>query len=498
MINSMIPTSESNAMPLCRILPRSTGLAFRKLPLFSASTLRQVESRALALLPPGTLMQRAGLAIGHLARAVQPHAKVIWVACGPGNNGGDGFEAAMHLANAGVKVFVSSVVAAQDMPPDAARAYQRARTFGVQFGSVPPSNYDLCIDAMFGIGRLRPIESHYAQWIERMNGGSSPVLAVDVPSGLNADTGVAGTVCVQADFTLSLLGLKPGLFTGDGRAACGEIWFDSLWESQQISPVAWLNPCPKLSERSHKSHKGSFGDVVVIGGAAGMYGASVLAASAALHCGAGRVYVATTQEAQCTYHPPLPELMFRHISEINYASQVIVAGCGGGTSIEWHLQKILLEAKKLVLDADALNAIACCTALQILLTARVADSTVLTPHPLEAARLLQVGTLDIQSNRLSAAQHMADRFRCTVVLKGSGSIVAAPDATPYINPTGNARLATAGTGDVLAGSIGARLAHGQASFDAACEAVFIHGQVADQWSHPTTLTAMGLARMLWC
>ena len=496
MINSMIPTSESNAIPLCRILPRSTGLAFRKLPLFSASTLRQVESRALALLPPGTLMQRAGLAIAHLARAIQPHAKVIWVACGPGNNGGDGFEAAMHLANAGIKVFASSAVEFQKLPPDAARAYQRALAADVQVCNAPPPNYHLCVDAIFGIGQLRPIESPYAEWIECMNGGRSPVLSVDVPSGLNADTGVAGRLCVQASMTLSLLGLKPGLFTGDGRTACGEIWFDSLGEPNRTLPSAWLNPSAKLSKRSHNTHKGSFGDVVVIGGAAGMYGASILAACAALHCGAGRVYVATTEAGQSTTYAPQPELMFRGIADIQYDSQVVVAGCGGGAAIEKHLPKILVNAKKLVLDADALNAVAGACTLQSLLSARETDSAVLTPHPLEAARLLQVDTSEIQSNRLAAAQCLADRFRCTVVLKGSGSIVAAPMATPHINPTGNAKLATAGTGDVLAGSIGARLAQGQTSFDAACEAVFIHGQVADQWDNATNLTAMELARKL--
>jgi hydroxyethylthiazole kinase-like uncharacterized protein yjeF len=223
-----------------------------------------------------------------------------------------------------------------------------------------------------------------------------------------------------------------------------------------------------------------------------MTGAALLAARAALHGGAGRVYVGLLAPTTTHLDSGQPELMFRDPLTLAIESMAVVAGCGGGDAIHTHLPRVLAQAKRLVLDADALNAIAQDATLQDLLAARAANTTVLTPHPLEAARLMNMGSKDIQSDRLNLAQTMADRFACTVVLKGSGTIITAPDKLARINTTGNARLATAGTGDVLAGLIGARLAAGSGAFSSACESVFLHGQVADAWDSNATMTAQDL------
>lgn len=476
------------AAPLC-------GLA---LPLFNTQATRALELHAAAALPAHSLMQRAGLALAQLTLAVAPHAKTVWIACGPGNNGGDGFEAAMHLQGWGKRTVVSCLDHNGKLPADAALSRTRALQAGVFISSHAPAQFDACIDALFGIGTLRPLEGEYAQWVDRMNHGAVPVIAADLPTGLHADTGVAAALHVQASHTLSLLTLKPGLFTANGRDACGEIWLNALGVALADAPAcANLNPAPPRAVRLHNSHKGSYGDVAIVGGDAGMAGAALLAGTAALHGGAGRVFVAGTGDA-----PPLsvdatqPELMFRPFSTLAINQMVVVAGCGGGEAMAQHLEAVLQQSARLVLDADALNVLAVEARFQALLQARPAGSTVLTPHPLEAARLLHTSTQAVQADRLAAAQTLAERFACTVVLKGSGSVIAATGRKPHINISGNARLATAGTGDVLAGLLGALLATQPHAFSAACAAVHWHGLRADQWPAALRLTASGLARAL--
>jgi hydroxyethylthiazole kinase-like uncharacterized protein yjeF len=335
-----------------------------------------------------------------------------------------------------------------------------------------------------------------------MNTASVPLIAADVPSGLNADTGVAAALCVRAHFTLSLLTLKPGLFTADGRQACGEIWFNDLGISSNAKPDAELIMPAASAERPHNTHKGSFGDVAVIGGAQGMTGAAILAASAALHGGAGRVFVGLLHADAPAWDASHPELMFRPPAQLALEKMAVVAGCGGADAISAYLEKTIQQAAQLVLDADALNQLTGNSSLHELLRLRGPDKTVLTPHPLEAARLLGCSTLQIQADRLLAAQSLADRFNATVVLKGSGTIVATPGQIPKINASGNGLLATGGTGDVLAGFIGAKLANGHPAFIAACEAVYRHGAVADQWKQiplalqSAALTASALSQSL--
>ena len=465
--------------------------------LHTAASTRALETGAAAGLPPHTLMQRAGLATARLALALAPHAQTWWIACGPGNNGGDGLEAALHLQQWGKTPLVTWLGTAETTPADARASYARAVAAGVQFVAEPPASCDAAIDALLGIGATRAPEGRLAQWITRLNTLDVPVLAVDLPSGLNADTGATPGLCVQASHTLSLLTLKPGLYTAQGRDHCGEIWFDTLAvDTSTTPPQARLNAAPAPQTRPHASHKGSYGDVAVIGGAPGMAGAALLAARAALHHGAGRVYVGLLDDSSPALDTTHAELMFRAPALLDPTALCVVAGCGGGETIRAQLPRLLSSAAQLVLDADALNAIAGDTQLQALLYARGARNrqTVLTPHPLEAARLLGSNTADIQRDRLGAAAQLVARYGVCVVLKGSGTVIAAPGQLPTLNPTGNARLASAGTGDVLAGLIGAGLAAGLETYEAACAAVWQHGWAADHWPPEQPLTAGALAQ----
>ncbi|WP_235531994.1 NAD(P)H-hydrate dehydratase [Pelomonas sp. Root1237] len=422
------------------------------LPLFDVAASRRIEARALAHSPD--LMERAGLAVAKLALALRRGAGPVWVVCGPGNNGGDGHVAARRLAEVGVPTHVS-----HDAP---------------QYPS-------LVIDALLGLGLNRAPSPELLAPIVAMGNCGAPVLAVDLPSGLLADTGqLAGEHAVRADHTLTLLTLKPGLFTGEGRAHAGRIWFDELGIAPDEPPTANLLGLGAALHRSPTSHKGSHGQVLVVGGAPGMQGAARLAARAALACGAGRVYLdllglGPAEVADSGWL----ELMRGRLTELPQAVGVI--GCGAGDAITPHLPSLLQTLPRLVIDADALNAIAADTTLQSLVRTRPAGSTLLTPHPLEAARLLNRGTTAIQADRLVAAQELALQLGCTVVLKGSGSVITSPAERPALCASGGPALATAGSGDVLAGWLGGLWAQ-QPSATAhaiACTGVDAHGRAGE-------------------
>lgn len=494
----------------------------RPQPLFDIASMRRMEIAASRNLPSHTLMQRAGLAVARLALALAPHARTVWVACGPGNNGGDGLEAAMHLQHWGLNPVVTWLGNEALMPPDARAALGQAREAGVTFADAPPAGLtanDLCIDALLGIGAVRAPEGRMVEWLAALNASPAPILAVDVPSGLNADTGCIDTNLIATNdhltmkmghfqpekTTLTLLGCKPGLFTAQGRDAAGTVWFDNLGVTAPSEmPCAQINTAPALTHRAHASHKGSHGDVAVVGGEGlhqrgmGMTGAALLAASAALHGGAGRVLVSLLDGGALALDPGLPALMFRTFEALNLPALTVVCGCGGGDAVREVLPQVLSQSPRLVLDADALNAIAADATLRRLLRERQArgHATVLTPHPLEAARLLGCDAPSVQADRLAAAKQLAHEFQCVAVLKGSGSIVAAPGEIAALNLTGNGLLGTAGTGDVLAGLIGARLAGRSDAFKAACAAVYAHGAVADDWPREQALTASLLTQRL--
>jgi ADP-dependent NAD(P)H-hydrate dehydratase / NAD(P)H-hydrate epimerase len=467
-----------------------------------------------------SLMERAGLAVARLAMAIAPHAQRVHVFAGPGNNGGDGLVAARHLHQLGKGVTVVLLADANKQPPDASVALRNAQAAGVQVRSVMgTAPFDLAIDALLGLGVTRAPTGALAHAIGVMNASGAPVLAVDLPSGLCADTGIGfGDAVVHATATLCLLTLKPGCFTGHGRDRAGQVWLDTLGyqlgnDDGQAStaPTAWLTGQPSLLPRPHASHKGSFGDVAVVGGAPGMVGAAWLAARAALAAGAGRVYCSLLNDLSdnhtALFDPQQPELMGRTAwwlsAHATLRSCTVVCGCGGGEAVRAALPPLLSNAGRLVLDADALNAIATDTSLQNLLRQRAVKGlpTVLTPHPLEAARLLQCDTAQVQNNRLRAGQSLADQYKLSVVLKGSGTVVATSGELPRINSTGNAALASAGTGDVLAGCLAGWWAQSPQSpvSDVASAAVWWHGRAADQWlaaGHQGPLRASDLVQRL--
>lgn len=469
-------------------------------PLYDATGARALEAWGATSLPAHRLMQRAGLGVARLALAVAPNVRRIWVAAGPGNNGGDGFEAAWQLHRRGLHVSVGCVGDAARLPRDAAMSLARAVAAGVpiEAATQPPADLgpdDLVIDALLGRGLSRPAEGALATLIDLLARCAAPTLAVDLPSGLPGDTGALanGAPCVQARWTLALLGLPAGLFTAEGRDHGGDIWWDDLGvplpTDGSIPPVAWLEGGRSVARhrppRRHAQHKGSFGDVWIVAGAEHMGGAAVLAARAALRAGAGRVYVAPLATPHGLADALHPEVMLGDLETLPNArlqAATVVAGCGGGAAIAAVLPRLLEQAGRLVLDADGLNAVAADPLLRAALARR--HHTVLTPHPLEAARLLTTPTAAVQADRLQAARRLADETLATVVLKGSGPIVAVPQQPPSLLPVGNAALATPGSGDVLAGWLGGLWSqwphHDDAAAQAARYAVWQHGWTAEQ------------------
>lgn len=460
-------------------------------PLHDAEASRAVEHAALALHAPHVLMERAGLAVARLALAIAPHARRVRILAGPGNNGGDGLVAARHLHAAGKAVRVTLVADPARLPADAAQALAQAAAAGVAIAAdgFDDPEADLVIDALLGIGARRAPEGRMAAAIAAINAGSGPVLAVDLPSGLHPDTGaVLGDAAVRASATLALLTIKPGCWTGHGRDKAGEVWFDTLGVDD-VAARLFLSGPPAPLQRRHSDHKGSFGDLAVVGGAPGMTGAAWLAARAALAAGAGRVYCSLLDADAPALDFDRPELMSRRAgwqaAPALLARSTVVCGCGGGDVVREALPPLLSHAARLVLDADALNALAADSALQPLLRARAARglATLLTPHPLEAARMLQTDSATVQRDRLAAARRLAADTGAAVLLKGSGSVIATADAAAVlrINPTGNAALAGAGTGDVLAGWAGGLWSQqpDAAAADIAAAAAWQHGRAAD-------------------
>ncbi|MFT3955604.1 MAG: NAD(P)H-hydrate dehydratase [Piscinibacter sp.] len=481
-------------------------------PLFDVPQTRRIEAAALAGLPAHALMQRAGAAVARLALALVPHARQVRIVAGNGNNGGDGLDAAIRLLHAGKAVEV--VLLGEPSADDARDALARARDAGVAVVPAPTLSLapsDLAIDALLGVGANRAAEGTLRDAILGLHDLPCPVLAIDLPSGLDAHSGQPLGACVHAQHTLSLLTLKPGLFTGAGRDHAGQVWFDDLGvDTASQTPDAWLGGAGAdgLPDRRHAQHKGSFGDVAVVGGAPGMAGAALLAARAALAAGAGRVYVDLLDPGAAPLDPSRPELMLRRgwssqVDSAALAHSTVVAGCGGGDAVRTVLPRLLGAAGRLVLDADALNAVASDEALRRALVARGrrGAATLLTPHPLEAARLLGRTAAVVQSDRLGAAGELARSLGAIVVLKGSGTVLAAPDRVPRINSSGNAALATAGTGDVLAGWIGGDWSQrdgqdGSAqAHRAAVHTVWRHGLAAESAALPVLRAADLIERM---
>ncbi len=494
--------------------------------LYTVSQIRAIENAAKQHLPLGTLMQRAGQAAAKLALELlqipNGHAKVL-VLAGPGNNGGDALETAYRLALAGLQISVLHITSTNPASPEAQSALKHAKNSPVTFldpalalescHSVPScitsTRWNLVIDGLFGIGLSRPINGSLRNLIELINHFHCPVLALDIPSGLDADTGnIVGQyhdkpgIAVRASHCITFIADKPGLHTCDGRDYAGNVQVARLDIDHRYDQVCHthLNDLSLfqrfLHYRPHNSHKGTYGNVAVIGGAKGLAGALVLAGRAALHCGAGRVY-ACFIDKPIPFDSMQPELMCRQAQELNYHDMTLLVGPGLGTSTSAHemLEQALRSERAIVLDADALNLIANSSVLQQQVATH-RHACVLTPHPLEAARLLGITTQQIQADRLACARQLAQKFHCTVILKGSGSIIAGSHDKAVINTTGNPALASAGTGDVLAGVCASLLAQGWPEWEAALAAVWLHGSAADmlveQGVGPIGLTASEL------
>ncbi len=431
-------------------------------PIYPSEDIRRIERGAGVA--EGELMERAGAAAADVAMRIASDAtKDVLVLAGPGNNGGDARIVARLLRERFFRVEVAS-----------------------QIDAVPAKTWGLVVDGLFGIGLARDIAGEYAALVDYANRQRCPVLALDIPSGLQSDTGRVLGRAVRATHTVTFIALKPGLLTLDGPDHCGALEVADLGLAPQkiVAPSAWVaDPAAfrsLLKPRPRNFHKGMAGSVAILGGAAGMAGAALLAGRAALKMGAGRVYVGLLDESQ-TLDAGALELMLRHPDDaLGQDLDAIVAGpgIGQGERAETLVGAALASDLACVLDADALNLIAESEDLRHACARRRAE-TIVTPHPAEAARLLALKTADVQADRVRAAKILAANLNAHVVLKGAGSILVARDGHWFVNTSGNAGMASAGMGDVLAGILGALLAQRYSGESALVLGVHLHGAAAD-------------------
>jgi len=458
-------------------------------PLYRAEQVRELDRRAIEKhgIAGIELMERAGRAVFDRIGAMWPEAGSLSICCGGGNNGGDGYIVATLARSAGWRVQLIALKPPQRLSGSAALAAQRWLAAGgrVEPPETPPTGA-VIVDALLGTGLDRPASGQYADLIEAMNRSGRPIVAVDLPSGLNADTGMPVGRCVEAAATVSFIGRKRGLYTGQAGRFCGRRFFDGLGLPEAVfadypadAVVLDAGRLPRvLPSRAPDTHKGMLGHVVVVGGAQGMEGAAGLAGAAALRCGSGLVTLVVAGQAAIAAIQA--ELMVQSVSEATdldpflARAQCVAVGPGLGQSQQsaaW-FARAWARTGPLVVDADALNLLA--------RSPRPREQTILTPHPGEAARLLGCDVAAVQSDRFAAARSLAERFAATVVLKGWGSLVAAADGRAAVCPYGGPAMASAGMGDALTGVIASLYGQGLAAFDAACVGVLIHALAGDR------------------
>lgn len=461
------------------------------LTILTADELQNLEMRAANQLGADTLMKRAGAAAAELIMKRLEDAGVeqrrVTLLVGPGNNGGDALACACELREKGAVV---NVVLPGGRRPTSALALAQLERWTQAGGTTYDDPYmtekaDCVVDGLFGTGLAKPITGDYLDAVLWFNERQALKVSLDIPSGLNPVTGhwTGSYPGCSADVTITFLCVKSGLYMCEGADAAGEIVLNELDVSVPLSPLSVIgtDEFPRvLRPRVKNSHKGDYGSVAVIGGTDGMIGASILAARAALISGAGRV----TLECRAEHAPHVdmvyPEIMFA-TKPVNLEDfDAIVLGCGLGTSAEAKARVIeaLNCQKPLILDADALNIIAADIKLQDMVLARRAP-TVLTPHPGEAARLLRRDTAGVTADRVAACRELAVQTGAIVVLKGSGTVISMRSSRTWINPTGSPMLATGGSGDVLAGMIGAMFAQGYDMVESVLAAVYFHGLSAE-------------------
>lgn len=462
------------------------------LELYTAAQLRALDRHAIETghIPASTLMNRAGAAALRALRAAWPTARRIAVICGGGNNGGDGYVLARLARAAGLDVAVASSSEPARLRGEAQSACAECRAAGVSitpFDSRSLAAAEVVVDAMFGIGLDRPLDEASCAIVAAVNASALPVLAVDLPSGLHADTGAVMGAAVQATRTITFIGLKVGCFLGAGPQVTGSLEYDSLETPAPppglLTPVAQrLDPsliARVLPRRRRTAHKGDFGHVLIVGGGTGMAGAARLCGEACLRSGAGLVTVATRAAHALAISAARPELMCHGVEQAQALralierADVVAIGPGLGRD-DWAramLGVVLESAKALVLDADALNLLA--------EKPRQREDWILTPHPGEAARLLAVEAAVIQGDRLAALARLTERYGGVVVLKGAGTLVGSAGHIPALCDRGNPGMATAGMGDVLTGTIAALRAQTRNPWDAARVGVLAHALAGD-------------------
>lgn len=458
--------------------------------LYTAAQVRRIDAAAIEGGIPGlALMQRAADAAFACLVRRWPAARRIRVLAGTGNNGGDALLVAELALRAGLDV---DVVRLPGEPRgDAAAALRRCIAAGhaprIATGAGDAGEADLVVDGLFGTGLARPLEGIAARLVQQVNDAPAAVLALDVPSGLDADTGMARGACVRADATVTFVAWKRGLCTGDACDLCGTVELATLDVPASafagvVADAELLDPriFARLPRRRGNVHKGRFGHVLAIGGDHGMAGAVRLCAEAAVRCGAGLASVATRTGHVAALAAARPELMAhgiedgRALAPLLERADVVALGPGLGRG-DWGQaawNAALDVAKPTVVDADGLNLLAA--------TPRaVPAASVLTPHPGEAARLLDRAISEVQADRYAAACELASRHRAVVVLKGAGSLVASPGGRVAVCRWGNSGMASGGMGDVLTGVIAALLAQGLDAWDAACLGVAAHARAGD-------------------
>ncbi|CAI8844232.1 NAD(P)HX epimerase/NAD(P)HX dehydratase [Pseudomonas sp. IT-P74] len=459
--------------------------------LYSAAQVRALDASLIAAGTAGfELMQRAARATWRALVRQWPTANKLSVLAGHGNNAGDGYLVAVLARRAGWSVRVLAVGDPQRLQGDAALAHAEAVSENVLIEpwTAQSGLRGIVLDALLGTGLSGDVREPYASAIAAINASGLPVAAVDIPSGLCADTGRILGHAVHADLTVTFIGLKVGLFTGDAANVTGELVFNDLQaDPQLLDGTAFtarrlnIGNLPRLASRAPASHKGKFGHVLLIGGDRGYGGAILLSAQSALRSGAGMVSLSTRPEHVSPALSRIPEAMVLGTSSANQLMgmlekvSVLVVGPGLGQA-GWGRSLLSAAANAhlpQVWDADALN----------LLAGGHVDlprDCVITPHPGEAARLLGVSTADVQSDRPAAAHALSKKYTAVVVLKGAGSLIAHPDGRLALCHQGHPAMATAGLGDVLAGLLGALLAQGMEPFDAACLAVWLHANAGEQ------------------
>lgn len=458
--------------------------------LHTAAQVRDLDARLIAGGTSGfELMQRAAHAAWRALRRHWPEERRLTVLAGQGNNAGDGYLVATLARRGGWHVTVLAVTDPTKLGGDAASAYQQALDAEVPVLPWQQQPLEgLLLDALLGTGLKGEVREPYASAIEAINGSGQPVAAVDIPSGLCADTGRRLGVAVRANLTVTFIGLKIGLFTGAAPDLVGELVFDDLQADEQAvadTPRAATrlsrHSVPNLPARPHTAHKGMYGRVLVVGGDHGFGGAALLATEAALRTGAGMVTLATRGEHVPAALTRFPEVMSAAADSANQlqglieTASVLVVGPGLGQHM-WGrslLSALAIAERPQVWDADALNQLAAG-----LVTLPV--DSVITPHPGEAARLLGVSTQEVQQDRPGAARALADRFGAVCVLKGAGSLVARPSGELALCDHGHPAMATGGLGDVLAGVLGALMAQGLDAWEAARLGVWLHARAGEE------------------